>query len=202
MGAKSPAGSFRLGWQEKTGKVMKGKFGKIGIISLGLVLALGGLGTAFAFWSEPVTIASTVSTGELRLELTHIDCSDNEPPGPDVGDITREETSSTSDSTTYTLTITNAYPGYVGVVQFHVENTGTIPAHIYDVEFDDGIPYWAEIGYNQLINLESQTLNASDWRPGCIIVSIYEEDYAGNPCQENYSFDFTVTIHAKQWNAP
>lgn len=177
---------------------MKGKFGKIGIISLALILALGSLGAAFAFWSEPVTIAGTVSTGYLQLKLTDIVPSDNYPYG-DL--ILCEKIVETGESVSFDLTVTDAYPGYEGRVDFNIKNTGTITAYIYDVVFDGSpaYPEWAHVGFDNLICSEHKYLGVGETHARYITVEI---PAPGDDVPENYTFTFTVTILSKQWNAP
>lgn len=43
---------------------MKGKFGKVGLLCLAVLLGLGAMGVALAHWQQPVTIKTTVSTGK------------------------------------------------------------------------------------------------------------------------------------------
>lgn len=175
---------------------MKGKFGKIGIICLALVICLAGLGAAFAFWTEPLTVSSTVSTGYLQLKLTDIVPSDNYPYG-DL--ISCEKIVETGDSVSFDLTVTDAYPGYEGRVDFKIENTGTIPAYIEDIDFDGSpaYPSWAHIGWDDIIYGEYKTLDVAQSYDAFITVTI---DAPGDDVPENYSFTFTVTIQAMQWN--
>jgi len=42
---------------------------KIGLISLALVLAVGGLGIGYAAWTDTITIDGTVNTGSVDLEI-------------------------------------------------------------------------------------------------------------------------------------
>jgi predicted ribosomally synthesized peptide with SipW-like signal peptide len=46
---------------------------KIGLISLALVIALGGLGIGYAKWSDTVTINGSVKTGSLDLVVERVD---------------------------------------------------------------------------------------------------------------------------------
>lgn len=166
------------------------------MICLGLVLALGTVGAAFAYWNEPVTIVSTANTGYLQLKLTDIVPSDNYP---DVDLISCVKTVETGDSVSFDLTVTDAYPGYEGKVDFNIKNTGTIPAYINDIDFDGSpaYPSWAHIGWDDIIYGEYKTLDVGQSYAGFITVTI---DAPGNDVPENYSFTFTVTILSQQWN--
>ena len=57
------------------------KFGKVGMLFLALVLALGGVGAAFAAWTDTLTISGTVNTGELCWQFASASIQDdNRPP--------------------------------------------------------------------------------------------------------------------------
>ena len=177
---------------------MQGSLRRSSVFAAVLVLGLLITGVSYASWREQLNIVGIVDTGELKIEFVDIVASDNDPPEYDVGKI---NCTLLNDDRTLKIEILYAYPLYEATISFKVKNTGTIPATIYNVEYDDGIPYWAKIDFDQLINLEDQTLTPNEWRPGNISIYIYENDYEGNPCQENYSFDFSITIYAKQWNS-
>jgi predicted ribosomally synthesized peptide with SipW-like signal peptide len=58
---------------------------KIVLISLIMVLALGGLGVGYAAWTDEVTVEGTVTTGEVCLEFVLCDLLDEAPWGSVVG---------------------------------------------------------------------------------------------------------------------
>lgn len=189
---------------------MKGKFGKIGIISLALVIALAGLGAAFAQWTETLHIGTSASTGYLQLGLTNTGCFDNDGD-PGVGLISCAQTGGGPgyDFTEFTITVTNAYPGYVGRCTFDIENTGTIPAKIcVPGTYAPLLPEWADVDIDQVLNLGvlPRTIYVGQSYPGRYIEITINESGAGPggvvQCQENYSFSFTITIKAVQWNCP
>lgn len=60
---------------------MKVKFGKVGIICLALVLALGILGVGFAAWSDTLYIHGSVETGHVDVEFV---------PPPGGGDLSSD----------------------------------------------------------------------------------------------------------------
>lgn len=173
---------------------MKGKFGKIGIICLGLVLALGIAGGGFAYWTETLTIDPPVGTGYLQLKLTDI--------VPSNSNITLTETGGGPGQgfTEFTVTVTDAYPGYVGLVTFDVENTGTIPARIQSGISSVFVPAWAEVDIDKTLVFGVQPM-----LPGEKYLDRYievEVPAPGLDCPEAASFSFTLTIQAIQWNAP
>ena len=164
------------------------------MICLALVLSLGTVGIAFAFWSETLTISTTASTGYLQLELTNI--------VPSNSNITCEQTGGGPeyDFTEFTITVTDAYPGYVGRVTFDVENTGTIPARICVGTSQVFPPSWALVHIDDVLVFGTQPM-----MPGESYLDRYIEveiPAPGDDCPENASFSFTLTIEAVQWNAP
>ena len=49
---------------------MKSHTGKIGLLFLALVIALGGLGVGFAAWTDTITLQGTVNTAAVNWEIT------------------------------------------------------------------------------------------------------------------------------------
>jgi hypothetical protein len=112
---------------------------KIGLICLTVVLALGSLGVAYALWSEELVIDSTVNTGEVNMEI--VDITPNDPPGTidpnhdkDVGSVVAEI--DPGDNQRATITVTDAYPCYQGLVHFTVHNNGTVPVKLQAIIVD------------------------------------------------------------------
>lgn len=58
---------------------------KLVLICLALVIALGGLGVAYAMWSDTVTINTTVQTGSVNVELVSQKSNDPGPHGTATG---------------------------------------------------------------------------------------------------------------------
>jgi predicted ribosomally synthesized peptide with SipW-like signal peptide len=57
---------------------------KIALLSLALVLALGGLGIGYAAWTDTVTVDGTVHTGEVCIEFESCDLLDEAPLGQPI----------------------------------------------------------------------------------------------------------------------
>jgi len=53
---------------------MRKGLGKLGFICLALMIALGGTGLGYAYWSDALTISGQVETGQLNWELIDYDC--------------------------------------------------------------------------------------------------------------------------------
>ena len=129
---------------------------KIGLIAMALVLALGALGVGFAAWTDTVTVAGTVDSGNVCVGFTNwIVLSDpcspgtpdstcdvgfgNEGPAPENKNVGC--TSATRvDQHTIAVTLTDVYPCYFATVSVHAVNCGTIPIKLEECEltYDDG----------------------------------------------------------------
>jgi hypothetical protein len=130
---------------------------KIGLISLVLVLALGGLGVGYAHWSDQLFIETEVVSGSVTVawvdEAPTI--TDNEPDGKDSawGEMTFDEAVTDAKGgciiTTVGgtplgtwkriyLNIYDAYPCYeIYFTNIRFANIGSIPIYIESVTFSD-----------------------------------------------------------------
>lgn len=109
---------------------------KIGLLSLALVLALGGLGAGFAYWTETLEIGQNpVTMGEMKVKFTDFWVSQVQPDGQGI--VTGSATK--IDDQTYSLTMSNLFPGKTAITAgafkfiFNIKNTGTIPVRITDL---------------------------------------------------------------------
>lgn len=121
---------------------MRRTFGIGGMVMM-LVLALGAIGIGYALWAKVLTIEGKVHTGEVNavlsieevdegdISLLHDDGinEDSEVEGKNIADCTAELLDGLNNPgpQTLSISITNGYPSFWCVVNFNVENTGTIP---------------------------------------------------------------------------
>lgn len=118
------------------------RFLSVGLLLMGLMIALGALGVGFGLWSKVLTIEGTVHTGVVNAELTIEEVDQGAPPffddgqnedheleGKDVADciVTLEDGLSNPGNQTLHVEITNAYPSFWCIVNFDIDNIGTIP---------------------------------------------------------------------------
>jgi hypothetical protein len=104
---------------------------KLGLIAITLMLALGAVGVGYAAWAQPLYIDGTVNMGYIAAEYYDFVA----PPDyyakvtPVIGEsgatIPNDPTHPINDK--LTINIEDAYPSYSGIVQFRLENTGTVP---------------------------------------------------------------------------
>ena len=137
---------------------------KIVLISLALVLALGGLGVGYAAWTDTVTVSGPISTGEVSIEFTSsvsIEDPFFPPPiipgvealedkevtqhGPGFPGFTQRTGKNVAwgesllvNSDLLQVSFHNVYPHYYNHVAFWLHNDGTIPVKIWKYVFRDG----------------------------------------------------------------
>jgi len=93
-----------------------------------LVVAAMAMGAAYAAWSDNVTIAGSVNTGDVNMEWTERQGSFGLHPLPRIITPGLVTGSIAQNDTTLTVTVGNLYPG-AGKVRFdaRMENKGSIP---------------------------------------------------------------------------
>ena len=162
------------------------KTAKLGALFLVSIMALAGTSAAYAMWSETLYIDGYVETGELDVAWSIEDCGDSEPVEKDFSWIEAEIIG-------YTLyvDIYNAYPCITYWVDVNIENTGTIPFHIWwdgviDYNFPGTVTFTPDPHCTQLHPDET-------WYGRL-------EIHLNNDALENsvYSFDTDLVVH--QWN--
>lgn len=124
---------------------------RVGLISLALVLALGGLGVGYAAWTDTLYVSGTVTAGEVDWEIvpgTQTQKTDD-PDWNCFWDLetgTRQLVDKDVATTTVeievaphphlmTVTLDNAYPYYYEHIAFVVHGLGSIPLRIWKVDF-------------------------------------------------------------------
>lgn len=163
---------------------------KVWLLSLALVLALAAAGVAAAAWTESITIAGSVRTGDINPDFTA--ASTNDPGGtadPGMGkDVGSTAVIYTTDD--LTVTVTNAYPGYNSTVTFTITNRGTVPIKIAGVV--------ANNDPNQVVlsgpNIVGQVIDGGGSLEASFTQTVPET------AAENATYTYTITITAKQWN--
>ena len=129
---------------------------KVKYIALILVLALGLIGGAYAAWTDVLNVAGTVATGDIDVVFTSAESNDagdtDDPASPadDPKDVGSTEVSLSEDGKTMTVTIENAYPGYVSQIEYEVTNNGSVPVKLQNKTIDvtSGDPAGLEVDNN------------------------------------------------------
>lgn len=95
-----------------------------------LVLAMGLLGTGYAYWTDALQVESTVSTGNLAVEwevAEQMPAHSNENAEYTPGEITADKKGAI-------LNIENMYPGSKTSYYATAENKGTIPVKVAQIK--------------------------------------------------------------------
>ena len=139
------------------------------IFSLIILLSLCIGGVAYAHWSEYLMFDGIVTTGEFDAEFSlwgegQYQCGLDEYGDwivetwsgtwenptfmgePDCKDIGKVFGTVSADGKTLTIDITNAYPGYVVLYDFEIQNTGTVPWRLWFVKSLETGEIWHDYG--------------------------------------------------------
>lgn len=96
-------------------------------LALVLVVAIMMMGAGYAYWTEDLTINTTVDTGILDVtfeEPANIDDENVDQPNADVS----------PDGHTMSVTFNDIYPGVSNTIYFDMVNNGTLGAYVDDFE--------------------------------------------------------------------
>jgi hypothetical protein len=94
------------------------------------------------------------------------------------------------------VTVTNAYPGYVGGITYRIHNCGTIPVK-YKITVDTADP---ELSVCTIDPGEGKQLEPCEFQKiGTGVVVAYEADW-GYDAAEGATYHFTIAYEAVQWN--
>jgi len=168
------------------------------IIILALVVALGALPVTFAcynggwgnwnwFWRphQPVYCCPT----NCNLIFTRVTADDNEDTFTEPKDVGDTTASITCCGKKLTITIDNAYPGYEGIVNFCVKNTGSMTAKITGITPDYPDPVYLQIDRTGEVQVGT-TVQQCETKCGKLVIG-------GIPQLEdaqNRTFTFDITI--------
>jgi len=95
-----------------------------------VMIALAGTVIAYGHWYSSATVNATITTGYLDIALS------NDTPYPNIlqcsecPDVVTAQQSLSSDGSTLSITIDNAYPGVFVWGIFNIANIGTVPAEM------------------------------------------------------------------------
>jgi predicted ribosomally synthesized peptide with SipW-like signal peptide len=130
---------------------------RLGLLFLVLVIALGGIGAAFAAWTDTLTITGTVNTGSLDLDVTGVSSTfvykvigvpdelvrhygpGSTDPNPPAGGtliasaIATDTSNPTGDVDSVNFAFDNLFPCIAFTVDAKFTYTGTIPARIQSI---------------------------------------------------------------------
>jgi hypothetical protein len=96
-----------------------------------IMIALGGLGFAYAHWIDTVIITGTVHTGEVDVDLSWWCFLPLTNDKPEYGEVATCSCRLLDDDV-LEMTLNNAYPSLTVIVVLDVHNMGTIPVTFVD----------------------------------------------------------------------
>jgi hypothetical protein len=113
---------------------------KVGLLVMAFVLAFGALGIAYAAWAQPLYIDGTVNMGYIAAEYVEF-----YQPGDAYSSTTGQisdsgaviENSEYTLADTLTINVDNAYPTFNQIVEFKIQNNGTVPFYLADLKPSD-----------------------------------------------------------------
>lgn len=128
-----------------------------------------------------------------RVAFTRVHAWDNEHENvepKEVGDI---QAQIVDRGKKIVVTMTNAYPHYIGYVRFKIKNKGRVPLKITEVSIDnpnaDALDVW----------VSDKRLMWRVMRPGGSRCGLLKTELQ-QAAAMNASYSFTVNIHVEQWN--
>jgi predicted ribosomally synthesized peptide with SipW-like signal peptide len=180
---------------------------KIAVICLALVLALGGLGVAYAAWTDTVEISGPVTAGEVSWEFddplnpgTPRITDDDHGPDPVAPPGSNEEgkdvawkefnfvdSDADGDKDVLEITVHNAYPWYTNHMSFWLHNNGTIPIKLDYVVISGGGESYTLTSPGGVLTFDLNQNGVDDFK-------IYWGDSFGvqtEPC-EYYDISFSI----------
>lgn len=172
---------------------------KVVIIILALVVALGALPVTFAcynggwgnwhhFWHPHQTVYCC--NNQCNLIFTSADASDNEDTFTEPKEVAETNAWITCCGEKLKITITNAYPGYHGIVDFCVKNIGSLDATLVGISTDPPSPVYYQIDLTGEVQ-EETVISPCETKCGQLIIyGIPQLEEAQNQC-----FTFTIDLN-------
>lgn len=172
---------------------MKEHKGKIGVLFLALVLALGGMGIGYAHWTDSLYITGTAQTGEEDPGFTGDYEFFQDPEDPDIDEdcgcvCTFTDTDGDGDYDTMEATIIHVNSFSVYSLHSAIRNYGTLPMRITAVQITYSSP---------VMIAEEETLVGTVLDPGDEVM-MKLSIAIGAAMADTYSF--SVKITSILWN--
>ncbi len=167
------------------------------VIMLAMVMTFSVLPVSYAYWTGqlgnwrlqmPIVLANS----EYAVAFTSVFAYDNEDSLPESKDVAQIVASITGDGKGIVTTITNAYPGYVGSVDFTVANTGSIGAiEITNITITNPNPDEVEVS----ISLDLGVLQPGESMNGLLVQGITQQAAQA----QNAIYTFPIAIEVQQY---
>ncbi len=191
----------------------------LGAMILMLLIALAGLGVAYALWSKTLSIEGTVQTGRLHARWDGAICSeffDWPWPSEGSGEVEGKDVGSTTvfidpnDNNLLHLNIENGYPSYAVDCEVEYVNDGTIPWIIRGTTIVPTSPNLTNCtltgGQTKTLTCDQLTVVLVDGigaqvDPGDGVASSVRV-HIEQAADQNAEYLFEIKICVAQWNEP
>ncbi len=108
---------------------------RLAVVFLLATCCLAAFGMGYAHWSKELAIDGAVMTGSIGACWTEVETWDSEPSEKDVSHI--DCSVDGGDCSVLHVEVVNAYPSVYYHSDLEIQNTGTIPLHIYGITVDN-----------------------------------------------------------------
>lgn len=171
-----------------------------------VAIILIGFGIALAMWSESLKVNTYINTGEVKVKWSDWYCTDTGPDpqapgysnneGKDVAKciVTIEEYDQEGNPIKLNITLLNAYPGYSIDIVMIVDNIGTIPVKLYDIQWSNWDPEDEQSLYVYIMHSVNTQIEPGGNDTYTLHISVLQNAQE----RTNYSFDVKLTF--AQWN--
>jgi hypothetical protein len=178
---------------------------KVVIIILAVVVALSALPITFAcynggwghhwgwgnwgrFWSPHKIVCYCTDDCKLTFDYGSLDYYDNEGDFYPVKEVAQTYAEITECGKNLSVTVNNAYPGYVGTVDFCIRNDGFYPATVNGLEIVPDIPFYAQLDFTGITM--GTVIPAGDMQCGQLVIhSVPQSEEAQG---KTFTFDITI----------
>jgi hypothetical protein len=184
---------------------------KLGIICLTLVVALGLMGVGYAQWQQTLTVTGSVSTGTFDTQFQNVSFV------RDTNNVANGNVASVL-AHSFTVNVTDLYPGCEESARFDVANTGSVPAkvNVFKITFTpaggsstDYAPLPVSLNLSNPLNSTNDIkvsvtgialndtigVGAANAKTDCLLtIRGWKNGVEDNDCDQSVSGTFTFTI--------
>lgn len=114
---------------------------KILVIALAMAVML--MGAGYAYWTDATVLNATVTTGEFDVNITNVATAGGGDRGGAAGGVTTNweeflevDTDFTGPTKNLTVWFEDLYPGSIAHLNFYIENQGTLPAVLDNIDIE------------------------------------------------------------------
>ena len=171
---------------------------KVGAIFLVSVMALAGVSAGYALWFDTLYIDGSITTGSIGAQWSIEGMGDIGDDDPEVKDQYSWVEAFGDGTDTLSIYVYNAYPCITYWVDINIENTGTIPIHVQDINWiNNDLLFYNEGTFT--VTWDGGVTFPVQIHPGDAIYGTVEIHLNNNALQDHtYTFSGDLIYH--QWN--